>query len=65
MDAHFFVGDQDPFFNQDILQENKPLLDAIGLNPTMHLFSGVHIVDENTLKDWVTKYLDWKLFIDH
>ena len=58
MDAHFFVGDQDPFFNQEILQENKPLLDSIGLKPLMHSFSGPHIVDEITLKNWVVKYLD-------
>ena len=58
MDAHFFVGDQDPFFNQDIIEENKPLMDSIGLKPSIHFFSGTHIVDESTLKDWVAKNLD-------
>jgi predicted esterase len=58
MDAHFFVGDQDPFFNQDIIEENKPLMDSIGLKPSIHFFSGAHIVDESTLKDWVAKNLD-------
>ena len=55
--SFYFVGDKDPFFTDQILEEKKPLIDEIGLNMHLQYFHGSHTVDENALKTWVRENL--------
>jgi len=56
--AHYFVGDKDPYFNPDTLEEKKWLVDAIGLNLILHHYPGTHKVDRDALGIWAKAHLD-------
>ncbi len=55
--SHYFVGDKDPYFAPGLVMDKKHLMDDIGLEISLHEFSGTHKVDEATLKDWVAQHL--------
>jgi predicted esterase len=55
--AHYFLGDKDPYISENTLSEKTALVQSIGWALEVHHFSGVHKVDEETLKQWALKYL--------
>ncbi|MCB0568247.1 MAG: dienelactone hydrolase family protein [Phaeodactylibacter sp.] len=48
---HFVYGTQDPFFNQERLQEQQQLISDNNLAFRIHTFEGRHVVDESVLRE--------------
>lgn len=55
--AHYFVGDKDPYFSPDVIEEKMPLAVDMGLDLQMTHFQGTHKVDREVLKLWVDNIL--------
>ena len=55
--TYFFIGDKDPYFTPDTLEQYQGLVDAIGFDLKVQQFCGTHKVDEKTLGQWVAAHL--------
>lgn len=57
MQAHYFIGDKDPYINSQRRDGLKLLLQEIGIMPKVHEYEGDHRVDENVLAKWLEDQL--------
>jgi len=57
IDAHYFIGKSDPYFDQSRSGEIELMAARAGINTRVQWFDGDHKVDEATLKQWVEKNL--------
>lgn len=55
--SYFFIGDKDPYFTPDTLEQYQGLVDAIGFDLKVQQFCGTHKVDEKTLGQWIAAHL--------
>lgn len=57
LSCHYFLGDSDPYIQPGMLEANKNLIEATGLEVNVTHFKGNHKVDAEILKQWVEKNL--------
>lgn len=55
--SFFFIGDKDPFFTPETIDEKKPLVETMGLQLQVEYFQGSHTVEEKALRSWVKNHL--------
>jgi predicted esterase len=55
--CHYFLGDMDPYIKPTMLEDNKNLIAATGLDMIVTQYKGHHKVDAIVLKEWVDKNL--------
>jgi len=53
----YFIGKQDPYFNEERANEIIQLINKSGLQTRVQRFEGDHRVDENVLKNWIAVYV--------
>lgn len=57
VESHYFLGDKDPFFSPEKFTLQKGLLLSADLRIRLHVYEGVHKVDEQVLSKWVKENL--------
>ena len=57
IDAHYFIGESDPYFDQNRSAEIELVAARAGINAKVQWFDGDHKVDEAVLRSWIDQEL--------